>query len=89
MASETFTFHGKEMEDGRVYFSSKEMPGFRLIVHPGENTEAKLHSAFMDFLPHHMASKARQAARERAPTIAIHRIIGHGRYNFSADYAPA
>jgi hypothetical protein len=89
MPTETFTFDGKRMDDGRIYITSNDLTGFRLIVHPGENVEAELVSALNAFFPLYMAVKAKAAAKARAPKIATHQVRDHNSYSFSAEYAMA
>lgn len=56
------------LEDGRVYITSETLPGFRLVVQPGENLEAEVISALKVFYPYRIAAVARARMQEGAPS---------------------
>ena len=64
-----FIFDAKERDDGSLYITGRDLPGFRLLIHPGENAEAEIMSAFKTFYPLYIASKAKSEMETRAPKV--------------------
>jgi hypothetical protein len=83
-----FTMDAKERKDGRLYITSKDLSGFRLIVHPGENLEEEVVGALKVFYPLHMASKAKAEAQKRVPRVerTSKRL---GEFSLSAEFEMA
>jgi len=83
-----FTMDTKTRDDGRLYVTSKDLPGFRLIVHPDEDLEATVVGALKVFFPLHMASKASAEARQRVPRVE-RTSTREGELSLSAEFEPA
>ena len=65
MRSETFTFHGQEMDDGSIYITTDDLPGFRLIATDEASIESEIASALRVFYPIYVAAKAKAEASNR------------------------
>jgi hypothetical protein len=86
MRSETFSLHGLELEDGSIYMTSKDLPGFRLLVIDAKDIERDVTAALRSFYPMFIASKARAEARNRQPRLSkLDRSSGS--YDLSAEFA--
>jgi hypothetical protein len=57
MRSEKFTFHGQEMADGRIYITSSDLRGFRLLVSDMAAIETEIVAALAVFYPVYIAAK--------------------------------
>jgi hypothetical protein len=86
MRSETFNFQGTELEDGRIYVTSDDLPGFRLVVSDEESLERELTSALRTFYPIYIAAKARAEASNRQPRLSKP-DRSRGSYELSAEFS--
>jgi hypothetical protein len=86
MRSETFTLHGRQMDDGRIYVTSEELHGFRLVVSNEASMEHEITGALGIFYPVYIAAKARVEAAQRRPRISrVQRV--QGSLDLSAEFA--
>ncbi len=61
--SEQFTIHGTARDDGYVFFTSPDIPGFRLLIEARDDVEAyrkDLISALQAFYPVYKSAEARR-----------------------------
>jgi hypothetical protein len=61
MPTDTFHLAGMPRADGRVYFTSPELPGFRMLVDiEKESFREDIADALSIYYPLHLAAKAKQ-----------------------------
>jgi len=86
MRSETFTLHGQETKEGRIYLTSPDLHGFRLLVSNEANLEREVTEALRTFYPLYISAKAKTEARQREPRLSrVH--ASHGKFDMSAEFA--
>ncbi len=86
METETFTLHGKKLEDGGFYVTSQELPGFRLIVKNEVDAEQEVIAALRQFYPLYKAAAAKAEARHREPRVHTTNY-SHHQLDMSAEFA--
>jgi hypothetical protein len=62
MSNKSYKLKSTKLEDGRTYFVSDDLPGFRVLVGAEENSDEKIIEIFREFMPIYMASEARRLA---------------------------
>ena len=86
MRSETFTLHGQEFDDGRIYITSTDLPGFRLFVVDRTNMDYQIIGALRMFYPIYIAAKARTEAKQRQPRLSK-ASPSRGSFDLSAEFS--
>ena len=85
----TYVLDGKRREDGSLYITSGDLPGFRLVVGPEENLEQEVTKAVNAFYPLFMASKARAEAERVLARITSDFAAHHKDVRLSVAFAMA
>jgi hypothetical protein len=66
MADAAIKLHAHRRDDGRLYITSSDLPGFRFLAEPEEEFQNELLAALREFYPIYHAAKAKADARRIA-----------------------